>query len=84
MSGVHVPSDIQESVRTKMRTRCYSLEPGDLGFQRSGAEGLEYGYDSFVWSFLPGPSLDVSYSKEVISSMSLRRRTYVVCITRHV
>lgn len=34
--------------------------------------------------FLPGPFLDVICSREIIPSLSLPRRTYAVCIMRHV
>lgn len=39
---------------------------------------------AFVQSFPPGPSLDIIYSIEIINSLSLTKRTYTVCMMRHV
>ena len=32
-----------------------------LGNEMSSTSGPKYAYDSFIWSFSPGPSLDVRY-----------------------
>ena len=58
--------------------RVNSLEPGDLGAEMSSARELKYACDH-----LPGPSLDVIYSREIISTLSLIR-TYTICILRFV
>ena len=50
--------------------------------EMSRACDLECTYDGFVWSFSPGASLDVVYSKEIINSLSLTRRMFTVCILR--
>lgn len=49
-----------------------------------GTGGLEYSYDSIVWSLSAVPALDVLSPKEIISSLSLTRRTDTICILRHV
>lgn len=50
----------------------------------SGTGGLEYSYDSIVWSFSAVPALDVLSPKEIINSLSLTRRTDTICILKHV
>ena len=83
-SNVHVLLDIQEQIRTKMKAQVLFLGARGLGVEMSISGGVEYTYDRFIWSFSPGPSLDVISSREIISSLSLTRRTYAICITRHV
>ena len=67
-----------------MKAQVLFLGARGLGVEMSISGGVEYTYDRFIWSFSPGPSLDVISSREIISSLSLTRRTYAICITRHV
>lgn len=39
---------------------------------------------NFIWSLSPGPSSDVIYSREIINPLSFTRRTYSICVLRHV
>lgn len=78
------PQAFKNQLEQGWRPMCYSLESRGLGIEMSSTCVLEYVYDSFARSFSPGPSFSVIYSREIINSLSLIRRTNTFCITRHV
>ena len=79
--GVCVPSGIQELVRMVMRVQSWQpLEPGGLVMEMSSACGLECTYGTFPWSFPPGPSLDVIYSRESLTPCPSQGGHHETCV----
>lgn len=83
-AGVHVSRASRNPLEQRRGPRGYSLEPGVLSAEMTSSGGLEYVHNGFGRSFSPGPSLDVICSGEITNSLSLTRRTYAICIIRHV
>lgn len=57
-----------------------TLRPKGLGTKMSSASGLKYAHDSFIWSFSPSPSLDFTYSKEIIIPCPLQGQHSEECV----
>lgn len=74
------PEASRNQLEQKQGPRCYSFDPGVLGSETSSADGLEYTCPVILtWS-----SLNSTYSREILNSLSLRRRIYAIYIMRHV
>ena len=82
---VHVsPQASRNRLEQRPGSRRSSLEPGGLGVETSVVGGPGYACDGFIRAFSPGPTFDVTSSREIIYSLSLTRKTDTVCILRHV
>lgn len=62
---------IQEPVRTKTTAQVLFLAARGSWLWMPSAGGLEYACKSSIGSFSPSTSLDFTYSKETVKSLSL-------------
>lgn len=60
------PQASRNKLKPRWESRCYSLQLKSLSIEVFSTSGLEYAYDSFLWSLSPGSSQDVICPEEVI------------------